>query len=99
MKRLILPAGVPSLLVHNLDRYPPESEHEEDQTCENGGEEAFHDSYGWYSLMRWLELRSLQRVGRQTHQQSRQGRVYQEIQEADHHDHEYPRHTDDNAEG
>jgi len=70
MERVIFPADIPSLLVHNLDRYPPESEHEEDQTCEYGGEEAFHDSYERYNLARRLEPGSLRRVGRQTYQQN-----------------------------
>jgi hypothetical protein len=59
MERDVFPADVPSLLVDNLDRYPPEPEHEEDQTREYGSEEAFHDSYGWYSLIRRREPGSL----------------------------------------
>ena len=55
-------ANTPSLLVDDLNRYPPESKYEEDQTCEYGGEEAFHDPYGWYSLVRRLESSYLRSV-------------------------------------
>ena len=40
------PVGVPSPLIDNLDGYPPEPKHEEDQPREYRGEEAFYDSYG-----------------------------------------------------
>ena len=48
---MVFPADVPSLLVDNLDRYPPEPKDEEDQTREHGREEAFHNSYRWNGLI------------------------------------------------
>lgn len=64
----VFPADVPSLLVDNLDRYPPEPEGEEDQTREYCSEETLCDSYGRYSLARRHEFGSLLGVGRKTHQ-------------------------------
>ena len=45
-------ANVPPLLVDDLNRYPPEPDYEQDHTREYGDDEAFHDPYGWYGLMR-----------------------------------------------
>jgi hypothetical protein len=47
----MLQANVPSLFVDDLGRYPPEANHEQDQTREHGGEKAFDDSYGRHDLM------------------------------------------------
>ena len=64
MEGTVFPADVPSLLVDDLDRYPPEPEDEEDQTSEHGREKAFHNSYWWYGLIRRCEPIYLQGIER-----------------------------------
>lgn len=62
-KARISPVNVPPLSVDSLDRDPPESEYEEDQTREYGCEEAFHNSYWWCNLVKRREPSVLQCIG------------------------------------
>ena len=50
-------ANAPPLLVDDLDRYPPESNYEEDQPRKYSCDEAFHNPYRWYGLIRrWIHF-------------------------------------------
>lgn len=75
MGGMVFPVNVPSLLIDDLDRYPPEPKYEENQPREHGGEEAFCDPYGRYDLTRRREPTSNKSIRKEAHRHNRQDRV------------------------